>query len=346
MKKTKIKTLAGFILLTLLLGGCTNGAPTSGTPGETAVSLNTVAPDGAPSDNSVSVSGIPENAEALISENSVVNSSSEETLEFTIDEHICARFTSYDLDTSYDENTATLLTFSGQDLSVAGEGVSADGNRVCITQAGTYILEGTLSDGQIYINAGDNDKVHLVLQGVSLFCNDGPAIYSANADKTIITLAENTENYCVDGATYYSDDANGCIYSKQDLTINGTGSLFVTGNFGNGISTKDDLRIYGATIEISAVNNGLKGNDSVSILDAIITVTGSDDGIKADNDTDLDKGYIFISNSYLDITSNDDAFQAYRAFIFPEGTIYLRCFGKDINCDGLTELGGTMIPWI
>lgn len=344
MKKGKIRTLISVVLFTLLLAGCTDGAAPSGTSEETAVSQNTAAPSEATSDNSVSADGIPENAEALILENSSVEAT--ETMEFTIDEHMCARFTSYDLDTSYDETTATLLTFSQQDLSVAGEGVTVDGNRVCITGAGTYILEGTLSDGQIYINAGDDDKVHLILRGVSLSCSDGPAIYSANADKTIITLAENTENYCSDGATYYSDDANGCIFSKQDLTINGTGSLYVTGNFGNGISTKDDLRIYGATIEISAVNNGLKGNDSVSILDAIITVTGSDDGIKADNDTDLDKGFIFISNSYLDITANDDALQAYRAFIFPDGTIYLRCFGKDINCDGLTEIGGAMIPWI
>lgn len=344
MKKTKIKIIVSFILLTLFLSGCADNATVSRSSEDSAASYNAISTEVSSSGNSVSADGIPENAEALILENSSVEAT--ETMEFTIDEHMCARFTSYDLDTSYDETTATLLTFSQQDLSVAGEGVTVDGNRVCITGAGTYILEGTLSDGQIYINAGDDDKVHLILRGVSLSCSDGPAIYSANADKTIITLAENTENYCSDGATYYSDDANGCIFSKQDLTINGTGSLYVTGNFGNGISTKDDLRIYGANIEISAVNNGLKGNDSVSILDAIITVTGSDDGIKADNDTDLDKGFIFISNSYLDITANDDALQAYRAFIFPDGTIYLRCFGKDINCDGLTEIGGTMIPWI
>lgn len=341
--KRKLCFLSTLCLGIFLFTACSS----SDSPGSSEVSGND-AETMEISENTTADYGIPENAAEIVSQNSTVSPAPEaEPIEYTISDNMVARFTSYDLVAEYDESAAILLSFEGDTLSVTGEGVTVENNRIIISKAGTYLLEGTLNDGQIYINAGDDDKVQLVLNGVSLSCSNGPVIYSANADKTILTIAENTENYCTDGTVYDSSDANGCIYSKQDLTINGSGTLTVTGNFGNGISTKDDLRIYNATLFVTAANNGLKGNDSISVLDALITIVSNDDGMKSDNEEDPSKGFIFIANSYLDITADDDCFQAFQAFVFDENSVaYVRCYGKDVNCDSLILTEGEFISWL
>ena len=260
-----------------------------------------------------------------------------EPIEYTISGNQTVRFSSYDLTDTYDEASATLIQMSDMEVTITGAGADIENNKIIIYTEGTYLLEGNLSNGQIYVNAGDRDKVHLVFNGIDIFCNTSAPVYIENADKTLITLAEGTVNTLTDSRAPLDDSANGCLYSKDDLTINGTGTLIVNGNYNNAISCKDDLKIVNGTYQITAVNNGLKGNDSIAILTCTMDIESMDDGCKVSNDTDSDKGYLFIADGIFNITANDDCFQSTRLFVIQGGHVLARCYGKLVNCDGYSE---------
>ena len=262
-----------------------------------------------------------------------VNSDKPEPIEYTVSDNQI-RFTSYDLTDTYDEASATLIQMNNMEVTITGAGASIQDNKILITQGGTYVFEGSLTNGQIYVNVSDQEKVQLVLNNVDIFCNTSAPIYISNADKTVITLPEGTVNSVSDSFAPLDDTVKGCIYSKDDLTFNGTGTLNVTGNYNNAISCKNDLTIVNGTYNLTATNNGLKGNDSISILTCTMKIVSMDDGCKVDNDTDADKGYLFIAGGSFDITANDDCFQSTRAFIIQGGHVVARCYGKTVNCDG------------
>lgn len=256
-----------------------------------------------------------------------------EPIEYTVSGNQI-RFTSYDLTDTYDEALATLIRMDNMEVTITGAGASIQDNKILITQEGTYIFEGSLANGQIYVNVSDQEKVRLVLNNADIFCNTSAPIYIANADKTVITLPEGTVNSVSDSFAPLDDTVKGCIYSKDDLTFNGSGTLNVTGNYNNAISCKNDLTIVGGTYNLTAANNGLKGNDSISILTCTMKIVSMDDGCKVDNDTEAEKGYLFIAGGTFDITANDDCFQSTRAFIIQGGHVLARCYGQIVNCDG------------
>jgi hypothetical protein len=176
-------------------------------------------------------------------------------------------YSSEDLDASWDETSATQIALNGSSAAIEGSGAAVAGSKVTITAAGTYVLSGTLSDGQIIVAAGEKDQVRLVLNEVTLACSSSAPLYTKQADKTIITLASGTTNRVTDGSTYNhasgEDEPDATIFSTSDLTVNGAGTLTVAANYNNGIGTKDDLVITGGTINIIAANDGLRGRDSV-----------------------------------------------------------------------------------
>ncbi len=218
---------------------------------------------------------------------------------------------------------------------------------VIITEPGTYILSGILSDGQIVVNAGDNDKVQLVLNNADITNSSGPAIYVRSADKVFITLPEGTTSSLTDGASYnMNDDENdpdGCIFSKDDLTINGSGTVNVVGNYGHGIITKDDLTITGGTINITAVNEGLKGKDSVKICDGLITINAGDDAIATGNEEDEDKGWMTIDGGTFILTSGDDALHADGDMTINGGDIAILSCTEGIEGRSITITGGSIV---
>ena len=65
-------------------------------------------------------------------------------------------FSSGDLETGYDESTSTVVTLDGDSISVSGSGATADGTTLTITEEGTYIISGELTDGQILIEADES----------------------------------------------------------------------------------------------------------------------------------------------------------------------------------------------
>ena len=213
------------------------------------------------------------------------------------------------------------IRLSGDGASFTGSGAEVSGSRVTIKSEGTYTVTGTLTNGQISVEAGENDKVLILLAGADITCSDGPAIYAKSGDKITVGLKEGTNNRLADGATYSDEEANAVLYSKSDLKIAGTGTLTINASFDNGIHGKDDLKIYGGTITISAVNDGVKGKDSVKIEYATLSITSGGDGIQSDNEEDTEKGFIEIGSGSIDIKSTGKAIKAENYITINGGTI-------------------------
>ncbi|MCD5003540.1 carbohydrate-binding domain-containing protein [Enterococcus saccharolyticus] len=216
-----------------------------------------------------------------------------------------------DLDNSYDDAKSIELS----DTTLEADGVSVDGQTVTITKAGTYILNGELTNGQVIVNVGKEEKVHLVLNGVTITNQQGSAILIEQAEKVITTLASDSVNTLADGTDYQlatnETEPDAAFFSKEDLVINGEGELIVTGNYSNGIRSKDDLILVSGKITVQAKNNALKGKDSIQILDGIYTLTTEEgDGIQANNSENETKGFITIDGGHFTITSGRDGIQA------------------------------------
>ena len=222
----------------------------------------------------------------------------------------------HDLRSDWDNSSATIITLNGGAVLVEGSGATASGGVVTISQAGTYVVSGTLTNGQIVVDATKDDRVHLVLNGVEITNRTGAAIYAPVCDKLILTLADGTNNTVTDGGSNFSytlvddEEPNAAIFSKNDLTINGTGTLTVNAGFNNGIGTKDDLLIVSGNFIINAANHGLRGNDSVGIVSGMFDITAGSDGIRTNNDSNESRGWIHIEDGTFDIKAQKDGIQA------------------------------------
>jgi hypothetical protein len=257
-----------------------------------------------------------------------------------------ASYSSTDLNSSWDASSATKITLNGSSAVIDGSGASASNGTVTITAAGTYVLNGTLKDGQIIVAAAEKDKVHLVLNGVKLSCSDSAPVYVKQADKVIVTLAKGTTNSVTDGSSYTlasgEDEPNAAVFSKSDLTINGSGTLTVDGNYKNGIVSKDDLLIISGDINVTAVNDGIRGKDSVAVKDGNLTIKVSGDGIQANNDKDTDKGWIELDGGTFNIVSQQDAIQAETILQVNGGTFSLTTGGGSASVS--KQKGKEMMP--
>ena len=232
-------------------------------------------------------------------------------------------FTKRDLAGTYDESEAVKITLSGKTATCNSSNVQIEDGVVTIKSAGVYILSGTLSDGTIIVDAGDENKVQLVLDGVSITAADYAAIYAKNADKVFVTLADGAENSLTVSGDYVQTDDNNVdavIFAKCDLTLNGTGSLTVKDTTGHGIVSKDDLVVTGGTYTIDSQDHCLNGKDSVRIADGTFNLSCDEDGIHAGNDDQQD-GYIYIEGGDINISVGDDAIHAEGLLIITGGDI-------------------------
>ena len=175
-----------------------------------------------------------------------------------------------------------------------------------ITEAGVYLLSGEY-EGMIVVEAGEEDKVQLVLENASITNEDGPAIVVRSADKVFLTAAEGTVNTISDGKDYTLTDGettvDAAVFSKADLTINGSGKLTISGNCKHAVVSKDDLVITAKDLTVNAENVGLNGKDSVKLSGASVSVTAGSDGIRSENGSDADKGFVSVVDSTLSIVS-------------------------------------------
>ena len=207
------------------------------------------------------------------------------------------------------------------DLSDAETITVSDGKDVQITKAGVYVLTGTASDVTVYVEAGDEDKVQLVLNGVSITNQNQPCIYVKSGDKVFVTTTDTENSLSVTGS-FASDGTthtDGVIFSKSDLVLNGTGTLAIQSS-DHGVVCKDDLKITGGTWQVTAASKAFDANDSIRIADGTFEVTAGTDGLHAENSDDSSKGYIYIGGGTFTIQAGDDAIHAVSVLEVDGGT--------------------------
>lgn len=228
------------------------------------------------------------------------------------------------------------------DLSAPKEadGVKVSGSTVTITEAGTYVLSGTLTDGQVIIDAGDEDDVRLVLENASITCATTAPIYAKNADKVIISLPENTESTVTDTVTGTdgNDALTAAIFAKCDLSVNGTGTLNVNANANDGITSEDKLKITGGVLNITSADDGLVGKDAVLIKNGTVHITASGNGIKSTK-SEADKGYVYIGGGTMNITAEQDGIQAETSVLISAGEVNVTAGG---GANGEQKTGNAM----
>ena len=231
------------------------------------------------------------------------------------------------------DNYKTEITGEFSITSTDGSTITQNDSVYTITHAGEYTVTGLLSEGQIVVNADDNAEITIVLNGTSITCSNGSPIYIKNADNVKIKSEENTYNCIVDARAEADDNSdnsssengNAAIYAACDLKLVGKGALSVTGNYNNGIQSKDDISIKNVTIKVNAVNNAIKGNDEVAIESGeIIAISRKGDGIKTSNSSlstkGKQKGNVIISGGNIDIYAACDGIDA--------------AYGVDVSGDG------------
>lgn len=245
-----------------------------------------------------------------------------ETAAATIPE-VSEMFTNRDLEGTYEDYVTVTLADGAS--AADGAGVTVEGDVITITQEGTFLLAGSLSNGQIVIVPGEEDKVQIVLAGADITCQGGAALYILEGDKIFLTLAPDTENRLASAGEFVQSDENtvdGAIFAKSDLTMNGEGTLTVECEAGHGVVAKDDLKLTGGVYTVVAANKGLEANDSFRMADGELSITAGADGIQVENEEDLTRGYIHIAGGKLTVESVGDGVSA---------TGVLRVIGGEMN---------------
>ncbi len=262
-------------------------------------------------------------------------------------------FTNRDKEIGYDEESAIAINLSDGVSTADSDSVVIDGDTITITEEGTYILSGSLTNGQIVVEA-ENAKVQLVLDNADISCETSAAIYVKDADKVFITTADGSTNtVCTSGEFEAIDDNNidAAIFSKSDLTLNGAGSLEVTCPNGHGILSKDDLAITSGEYVVDAGKHALSGKDSVRIAGGIFDLTAGRDGIHSENTDEGEKGFVYIENGSFTITSDGDGIDASYVVEIVDGSFDITAGGGyengEVHTDndmmgGFGNMGGQM----
>ena len=236
------------------------------------------------------------------------------------------------------------ITLSPDGSTSTDASVLIDGQTVTITQEGTYQIAGTLDDGALIIESGENAKITLVLGGVSIKNTIGAAIQIGTADDVTIELEEGTTNVLQSGeevdiaaATESEEASGGALQSKADLKIKGKGSLTVLGYLNNGIHCTKDLKIKNGNISVAALGHGIKGKKSVTVSGGTVTVTSGKDGITSDETENEEKGFVTIEGGEIIITSAGDGVSAETTLTVTDGVISIISGGGSANAQQKTD---------
>ena len=221
-------------------------------------------------------------------------------------------FSARDLSASYDEEVFS-ITLSGNTASTDSDHVTVSDGTVTVNGPGTYLVSGTLDNGGIVVNADKQDKVQLVLNDVSISSDTGAAIYVAQADKVFVTLAEGTSSTLTNGGRFAQDadgEIDAVIYAKDDLTLNGSGSLTINSPAGHGIVGKDDVTVTGGSYAITSADSAMTANDTLAVAGGSFQITTNKDGLHSENSDDDTLGAIYITGGSFVIRAGDDAVHA------------------------------------
>ncbi len=254
-------------------------------------------------------------------------------------------FTARDKEIGYDESECETITLSDNASTSSLKSVKIDGNTITVSEEGTYIVSGTLSDGQIIIDGDKSEKIRLILDGVTINSNTGAPIYVKQTDKLFITLAESSKNVLTNNKQFTADGDNNVdavIFSKDDITLNGNGSLEITTNCGHGIVSKDDLKITSGTYSITSSSHALDGKDSVRIASGTFTLNSDKDGIHSENADDTSLGFIYIAGGTFKITSDGDGMDASAYLTILDCNATIKSGGGASNAEKKQEEFGRM----
>jgi len=301
MKTKMIKTISA-ITMTLLLSVSAMGCTNAQVSSGNAVTTKTV---------STSVTS---------SQTSAASSSALDTSDL---------FSNRDLEQSADLTAATQITLeNGKDVTINKEGV--------------YVLSGAVNNVTVAVEAAEDAKVQIVLDGVSITNEDSPAIDVKAADKVFVTSTD-SKNYMKVSGSYVADgetNLDAVIFSKADLTLNGVGALEIVSSQGNGISSKDDLKITGGVYNINSLADAIEANDAILINNGTITIDTDKDALHSENENDTSLGYIYIKNGTLNITAADDAIRGNSIVQIDGGTINIETCKEGIEGNKIVINGG------
>ncbi|MBR1422435.1 MAG: carbohydrate-binding domain-containing protein [Ruminococcus sp.] len=326
MKNTRRNFIVAMMAVCMLMAGCSESSDSS-----SAASAKSTSSSG--SSKSL-ISTVSESESET--ENESVQATTAAATDNTDDEDIAENasetesedddglFTKRDLAQTADTDDAETITVS-------------DGQTIDITEEGVYILTGTAMNCTVRIEVDSEEKIQLVLDGVSITNDDFPAIYVVNADKVFVTTVEGTENeLSVTGQFVADGDTNtdAVIFAKDDIVLNGLGTLNITSSYSNGISGHDDMKITGGTYNITSALDAIEANDSILIADGTFNITSSKDGLHCENDDDDTLGYIYILGGTFNIKANSDGIQ---------GTTFVQIDGGTFDISASEGIEGTAI---
>ena len=245
-------------------------------------------------------------------------------------------------------NKAIDITLNGDTASCEADGVQIQEGQITITSHGIYRISGTLTDGQILVDCSDTGEVWLLLNGVEITSTTGACIYVKQADLTHISLEKDTVNTLTDGTNYTfdpgDDEPDGTIFARDDLMLQGEGSLVIDANFKNAIAAKDDLTIADGTYDIVSVGHGIKGKDSLSITGGKVYVIAEGDGLKATNAEGGSKGVITITGGTVEIDAGDEGIQAISDITITGGRVTVDSRNNGIRSEtALIQTGGELV---
>lgn len=313
--KRWIPLLCALSLLLAALTGCTSaGAPAESSaaeaPAETAAPQESAAPSADAAADASAPADFPPQTDADM-------------------------FTDRDTRAAYDEESAVRIELNGSSISVSSDSVQINGTTAILTEEATYIVSGTLDDGMLVVDADEAAKLQIVLDNASITSSTSAALYVLEADKVFVTLAEGSQNALANGGSFVAiddSDIDGAVYSKQDLTFNGSGALTVTSPAGHGIVGNDDLVLAGGTYTVTSASHGLNANDSVRITGATgLTFDAGKDGIHAENNDDASLGFVYISGGTFAIEAEGDGISAGAYLQITDGAYDILAGGGSVN---------------
>ena len=254
-------------------------------------------------------------------------------------------FTENDKNGAWDTARATRITLDGDEVSVFGGGAYAFDGSVMITGKGKYVISGTLTDGSVIVDTDSSAKVWIMLDGADITCSTGACFDVEQADKVFLTLAEGSDNRLTTAG--FSEEnrtagMDGAVFSRDDLTINGSGSLTVTAAEESGIVCNDELVLTGGTITVDAAADALHVNDNLRIMETQLKLKAGDDGISL---TGLESELYWESGT-LTVTATGDGINAENNIRILNGALTLEAGDDGISAGGVTGMleitGGTV----
>lgn len=242
-------------------------------------------------------------------------------------------FSAKDSDPDWDETAASRITLSEDEISIAGSGAYALGGNVYISSAGYYVISGSFS-GSVIVDAHKNSKVWILLDSVTIRTEGTAAFIVEQADKVFLTLSDGSENTFEITASFSAEEQesgiNAALYSKDDLTINGYGTLTIINDYGHGIKAKDDFVMTGGTVNITASEDGINANDSIRIKSSALNIVCGNDGLDQDNNG----GYIYLESGTVNITADDKGIYSEGDITIAGGTVNISSEDEGVFAEG------------